>query len=99
MYPWLLHCALTVPGDSDGFKTSTLSPKRQSLSIHVGPREHVGARSSQATKSVATIECNLSESVEEGSDAVTTPNGVGNVMGVAEIVTQSPSVVNADVTE
>lgn len=31
--------------------------------------------------------------------AVTTPNGVGNVTGVPETVTQSPSVANAEVTE
>lgn len=69
------------------------------MSIHVGPREHVGARSSEATKRVSIIDCSLSGSVEEGSEAVTTPKGVGNVTGIAETVTQSPSVVNAEVKE
>lgn len=70
------------------------------MSIHAcGAREQVGARSNQATNFVSIIDCSLSESVEEGSEAVTTPNGVGNDTGVAETVTQSPSVVNAEVTE
>lgn len=44
-------------------------------------------------------DCALSRSVAEGSGPATTLNGDGNVTGVAEIVTQSPSVVNAEVTE
>ncbi len=35
----------------------------------------------------------------EGSGPVPTLNGAGSVTGVPEIVTQSPSVVNAEVTE
>ena len=44
------------------------------------------------------IDCNLLGSLAEGSAAVMTLNGVGNVVGVPETVTQSPSVVKAEVT-
>ena len=50
------------------------------------------------TKSDSTIDCNLQESVAEGSAAVTTVNGVDKVIGVVETMTQSPSIVAADVT-
>ena len=44
------------------------------------------------------IDCNLLGSLAEGSTAVMILNGVGNVVGVPETVTQSPSVVKAEVT-
>lgn len=75
-------------------------PKRHPLSIQtLGFSEHVGARCSQVTKFDSIIDCNLLGSVAEGSAAVTTLNGVGSVTDVSEIVTQSPSVENAELME
>lgn len=51
------------------------------------------------TKFDSIIDCTLSGSVAEGSGAVTTLHGVCNVTCVSDIVTQSPSVVNAEVAE
>lgn len=69
------------------------------MSRHISAREHVGVGYSQVTKSDSIIDCNLLLSVAEGSVVATTRNGLGSVTGVPETVTQSPSVVNAEVVE
>ena len=47
----------------------------------------------------STIDPNHSGSVAEGSGAALTLNGVDNVKGVPVSVTQSPSVIKAELTE
>ena len=71
----------------------------QLIPAHGDDTEHVGATGNQVANFDSTIEPNHSGFVAEGSGEAITLNGDDNVTGVPVTVTQSPTVVKAELTE